>query len=540
MLKDKIEKVTFASVEWTNEGDGFYYSRWPDLKNYPDAKRFNHVYYHKLGTPQERDKAIFGKGLGADKSCYVDMDAEGRNLFISVSDNVNNDLYYKKLSKKANPEIRVLIKGKEAGFYVVDVVGNTAYVLTNYEAPNSRVISFNLDKPAEKNWKTVIKESDMPIENITRHGSRLTVKYLRDGYSEISVFSLTGRRLADLDLPIEGSATLPFAGWGNTGYFHMESLVSSAEDYKLNYAHYTIEKLQRSNLVEPNKIDMSKYEMKQVWCKSKDGTDFPMFMINKKGIKRNGNNPVLLYGYGGFNLASEPDFNHSIIPFLEDGGVYVIANIRGGGEYGTGWYEAGMGKNKQNSYDDFISAAEWLIKNNYTNSNRLAITGRSNGGLLTAAVVAQRPDLFRAVVSEMPLTDIISADRFDIGPLCKKEYGDPAIAEEFEYIIKYSPYHNIKPGVRYPSVLVIGGENDTRCDPLHARKFAAIVQNSTTSGNPVLLLMQRDIGHGGSTMPVRKSQQLEWTTDWLTFIYEELGMVAEVNKRQLEELKRAG
>ena len=212
----------------------------------------------------------------------------------------------------------------------------------------------------------------------------------------------------------------------------------------------------------------------------------------------------------------------------------------GGGEYGRDWYFSGINKKKQNSYDDFIAAAEWLINSNYTSKDRLAIWGRSNGGLLTAAVMVQRPDLFRAVVSEMPLTDLIGADRFDIGPLCRKEYGDPAVPGEFAAMMKYSPYHNVKKGEKYPALMVIGGEYDTRCDPLHARKFAAIVQDSTGSGRPVLLLMQKDMGHGGQTMPVKKSQQLDWTADWLTFVYKELGMDKDIERRQLEQLKRSG
>lgn len=543
LLKDKIENVTFASVEWDWDKKGFYYSRWPDVKNNPQPKRVNHVYYHKMGTAQDKDKAVFGKGLGAQKSCHVDMDAEGRFLFIYVSDNVNNEVYYKKLRTNASPEIKVLIGGKDAEFFVSDVVDNKAYVLTNYQAPNYRVISFDLDRPSERNWRTVVRESDVPIADIHRHDGRLMVKYLRDGYTEMRAYTLSGKFIRDIDLPIKGHATLPFAGAGDDAYFTASSLVRAPQTYVMNYDDYSVRKYKQKDVPKSPELDMSNFVMRQVWCTSADGTKFPMFMAYKKGVERNGNNPVLLYGYGGFNLASEPEFNnqvHSIVPFLEDGGVYVVANIRGGGEYGTQWYKSGIHSDKQKSYDDFIAAAEWLIEKEWTNSQRLAITGRSNGGLLTAAVMAQRPDLFRAVVSEMPATDMIYEGGYDIFPLCRKEFGDPAVPEDFDFLIKYSPYHNIRQGTRYPSLLVIGGENDTRCDPLHARKFAAIVQNSTSSDNPVLLLIQKGLGHGGSTLPPAKSQQLEWTADWLTFIYEELGMSAEGVRKELQELKRSG
>lgn len=543
IFRDTIDKVTFASIAWAGN-EGFYYTKWPDLRNYPDGKKVSQVYYHKLGTPQAKDLEIFGKGLGAEKSCYVDMDTNGHYLFISVSDNVNNDVYYKNLHPNASPEIKVLVKGIESEFFVMDVWDTVAYALTSKDAPNYRIVSFNINSPSERNWRTVIAERDMPITGLSWSGHKIVIQYGKDAYSELKMFSINGRILDSIDLPMKGHCTVPdMARIGNAstyGIFEMSSPVHPPELYKFSYNDFVAKKLKQKNAPQSERINMRDYEFRQVWCESKDGTQFPMFMINKKGIARDGNNPVVLYGYGGFNTATEPEFDHRIIPFLQDGGVWCMANIRGGGEYGRDWYFSGINTNKQNSYDDFISAAEWLIKNNYTNSNRLAIRGRSNGGLLTAAVMAQRPDLFKAVISEMPLTDMLSADRFDIGPLCKKEYGDPEKSEEFESMMKYSPYHNIKKGERYPSLLVIGGEYDTRCDPLHARKFAAMVQDSTGSDNPALLLIQRDIGHGGSTMPVRKSQQLEWTADWLTFIYKELGMEGAVHARQLQELKRSG
>ena len=543
MLKDKIEHVTFASVAWIGN-EGFYYSKWPDLKNYPDGKKVHQVYYHELGTSESKDVPIFGKGLGAERSCGVSTDTKGHYLFIYVSDNVNNDVYYKNLHPNASPEIKVLVQGRESEFYVMDQWDGRFMAVTSDGAPNYKVISFDISNHTNRGWKTVIPEMDMPIVNYTFYNNKIILEYSNNAFSELCVFSTGGKRLGTVELPMKGYCDIPDPSkTGNEPtrlIFRMSSPVHPHELYEFNYGGLRAKKLKLKSAPKSDRMDMSNFEYKQVWCKSADGTDFPMFMVNKKGMERNGKNPVILTGYGGFNTVNPPEFDSHMMPFIEDGGILCIANIRGGGEYGRDWYFSGINKKKQNSYDDFIAAAEWLINNNYTSKDRLAIWGRSNGGLLTAAVMVQRPDLFRAVVSEMPLTDLIGADRFDIGPLCRKEYGDPAVPGEFAAMMKYSPYHNVKKGEKYPALMVIGGEYDTRCDPLHARKFAAIVQDSTGSGRPVLLLMQKDMGHGGQTMPVKKSQQLDWTADWLTFVYKELGMDKDIEMRQLEQLKRSG
>lgn len=543
MLGDRIEHVTFASIAWIGS-EGFYYSKWPDLKNYPDGKKVHQVYYHTLGTPSSKDKPVFGKGLGAEKACSVGTDTDGGHLFIYVSDNVNNDVYYKNLHKNASPEIKVLVEGRESEFFVMDKWGDRWRALTSDGAPNYKVVSFSMNSHTDRGWKTVIPEMEVPVVNYTYYNHKIILEYSNNAFTELCVFSIDGRFIGKVELPMKGYCEIPdvskVAKESTRLIFRMSSPVHPPEFYEFNYNTLKAKKFRLKSAPKSKRIDMSNFEYKQVWCDSPDGTRFPMFMVNKKGIEKNGKNPVILTGYGGFNTVMTPEFDSHIIPFLEDGGIWCTANIRGGGEYGRDWYFAGINKNKQKSYDDFIASAEWLIKNGYTNSERLAIWGRSNGGLLTAAVMVQRPDLFRAVVSEMPLTDLIGADRFDIGPLCRKEYGDPKVPDEFASMIKYSPYHNVKKGEKYPSLLVIGGEYDTRCDPLHARKFAAMVQDSTGSQNPVLLLMQKDIGHGGSTMPVKKSQQLDWTSDWMAFVYKELGMDREVRRGQLEKLKRAG
>ncbi len=532
--EDKLENLKLFSMEWVSHNYGFYYSAWPDIETHSAPEKVAHVYFHKMGTQQSEDKEVFGVGLGANKSCSLDRSSDGKYLIISVSDNVNNELYYKKFSVSDN-KITPLITGRNAEFYLLDIHGKNAYILTDLDAPNYSVVRLNMNNPNTK-WKTVIPECDAVIENAVLVNNKIIVNYLDNIYSKIRIFSLRGALKKEVDLPENGYATLPDSNAeGDSAFLNFGSFLSPTRTYRLDLKNYSIEAVS-DNTID---FDFTKFEFKQIMYKSADGTEIPMFLVHKKDIKLDGNNPVLLYGYGGFNDPAVPKFNATILPFIEDGGVYAVANIRGGGEFGKTWYNGGRHKNKKRSFEDFIYAAEWLVGNNYTNKDRLAIRGRSNGGLLTAAAVTMRPDLFKAAIVEMPISDMIRGSDKDISPLCSLEYGDPKKAEDIGFMLEYSPYHNIKEGEHFPSILVITGENDTRCDPMHARKFAAHLQDSTASQNPILLLTIKGIGHGGELFPVPDSIQKEWTADWLAFVYNELGMRASDGKsRDIKIAKR--
>ncbi|MDE1849999.1 MAG: S9 family peptidase [Candidatus Micrarchaeota archaeon] len=534
VLRDRIENVSFGSIQWMRDSTGFFYSKWPDPANHKDPRRFNHVYFHELESHQRYDTGVFGKGLGAGYSCYVDSDTDRRYLIINVSDNVDNDIYYKRLSRSYEP--RALITGKEAGFYIIDIRDGVAYVLTDYEAPNFRVIKFDIHRPSERNWTTVIKECDDVIDSVSIERRRLIVNYLKDVHSEMDVYTLGGRFVNEVRLPFKGHVSdLMIDQVSDYGILSLSSFVEQTRSYKVNLRTYELARMSEGR----SSIYTGNLRMEQIFYRSKDGTVVPMFIVGRKGVELDGKNPTLLYGYGGFQLSSEPKFDRRIVPFLNDGGIFAVANIRGGGEYGSTWYDEGRHKNKQNSFDDFLAAAEWLIENGYTSSDRLAIRGRSNGGLLVAAAMVQRPDLFKAVVCEMPAIDMWKSDLYDIGALVKKEYGDPRNPEDLEFILKYSPYHNIRMGERYPSLLVITGENDTRAHPMHGRKFVAKIQEASSSGNPVLMLTQMGVGHGGQDFAVPMSKNMDWQADWWAFVYKELGMDADMARSSnFSELRR--
>jgi prolyl oligopeptidase len=375
--------------------------------------------------------------------------------------------------------------------------GDRFYVQHSFDAPNGTVSMVDLNNPSFENWETIVPENDELVINGTSFARGIiAVNYLDAAKTRIALHDMRGASLGDLELPGIGSGGLSVSDDRTEAFLSFSSYNMPSSIFRVDLASGERELWARPNVP----VDPSQIEVKQVWYNSKDGTPVSMFIVHKTGLELDGKNPTILYGYGGFNISMTPGFSATMFPWYENGGVYAIANLRGGGEYGNAWHEAGMLDQKQNVFDDFIAAGEWLVANGYTNPNQLGIAGGSNGGLLTGATVVQRPDLFSAAISAVPLLDMVRYQNFLMARYWVPEYGSAENADQYEYIKKYSPYQNVKPGTKYPAVLFTAGENDMRVHPLHARKMAAIMQNATGSDQeqePILLWVDRDAGHGG-------------------------------------------
>ncbi len=518
-LPDEIPAIRYPRVTWLKDGSGFLYTRWPD-PNVPEDSGVYHVYMHKLGTDPKDDVGVFGNGLGPENVTWLDMSRDGAHLLINVRRGDDRmEIYHKDLRSGTDPAPFIMdLKSAERLYPISIEEDGTVYAQTTVGAKSGRVISFNVSSPGQDGWKTVIPEASSVLEGAALVGNRIVVERMKDAHSVIELYGIDGKPEGEIKLPQMGSAGgVGAERHGSEMFFSFSSFTTPGESYRYDFASGKLELVSRlKTSFNPDTVDVE-----QVWYKSKDGTSVPMFLVHKKGIKLDGRNPTLLYGYGGFNHGLTPGFRMSLPKFMEDGGVYAVANIRGGNEFGEEWHQAGMREKKQNVFDDFIAAAEWLIKSGYTSSDKLAINGGSNGGLLVAAVMLQRPELFGAVVCEVPLTDMLKFPHFGGGKQWMIEYGNPDDPKDREYIAKYSPYHNVADGQRYPPILIMSGDTDTRTDPMHARKMAAMLQERAAPGSVVLLRMETDAGHGFAT-PV--SKVVEEGADKWAFIYHFLGV----------------
>lgn len=511
-LEDALPRGLYFGVSVMPDKSGMYYSRHVGTEG-------SRVYYHAMGTDPEADVEIFGEGYSADKGIGAGLSEDGRYLFIVVfhgSAGQKTEIYYQDLKKKG--PITPIVNDIDARFSG-EIGGDMLFMQTNWEAPNGRVLTVDLNDPARENWKEIIPETDAVIEGISVAGGRIFVNYLKDVVSNVKAFEPDGSFVRDIPLPTLGSVSGVYGRWErNEAFFIFTSFHVPTTIYR-----YDVEKGDRevwARLKVP--VDTDIIEIKQVWYESGDGTKVPMFIVHAKGAELDGNNPTVLTGYGGFNVTMTPYFTSTGVVWVERGGVFAIPNLRGGGEFGEEWHRAGMFEKKQNVFDDFIAAAEWLIDNKYTSPSKLAIMGGSNGGLLVGAAMAQRPDLFKAVVCTYPLLDMIRYHMFMLARFWVSEYGSSEDPGQFEYIHAYSPYHNIRKGTKYPSTLFITGDSDTRVAPLHARKMAALLQDKTGSDNPILLLYDTKAGHSGGR-PL--SKQIEDTTDEMIFLFWQLGMI---------------
>jgi prolyl oligopeptidase len=512
-LPDALPRGRYFGFSFTPDKRGFYYSRFT-------VGVGSRVYYHAMGTQSSADQEIFGKGYGPTQNVGAGVLDNGRWLIIEVSDGVpakRTEIYFRDLSTKG--PIRTLLK-EDAEFDIQDG-GDAIFLNTNWKAPKRRVIRVDLTNPAPEHWKEVVPESALAIEAATTAGGRLFVSYLDNVVTRLKQFDPGGKPLGDVKLPGIGTASGPSGRWqDDEAFFHFVSFVDPNTSYRYRVSSGSQEVWFRPRVP----VRSEEFETKQVWYPSKDGTKVPMFLVSRKGVALDGNRPVLLTGYGGFNASSTPSFQPQAVVWAQSGGVFALANLRGGGEFGEEWHRAGMFEKKQNVFDDFIGAAEWLIQNHYTKPARLAIIGGSNGGLLMGAMMTQRPDLFGAIVCGAPLLDMLRYQKMLVGSWWVSEYGSADDPKQFEYLLKYSPYHNVKPGTRYPAILFVTGDADTRVDPSHARKMTARMQAANASDNPILLRYDMKGGHSGIGSV---SKTIDQQLDQIGFLASRVGLKLE-------------
>lgn len=503
IVGDTLKDVKFSGLSWKGE-DGFYYSSYDKPKGSElSAKTDQHkVYYHKLGTPQSDDKVIFG-ATPEEKHRYIGASVTEDNnyLLISASTSTSGNKLFIKDLKNPNAKFVTILNDTDSDSYVLENVGSKLYIVTNKNAPNKKIVTVDAANPAPENWKDLIPETENVLTPSTGGGS-IFANYMVDAVSKVKQYDYDGKLIREIELPGVGTA----GGFGTKKeekelYYSFTNYVTPGSIYKFN-----IETGESELFIKPE-IDFNpdNFESNQVFYTSKDGTKIPMIITHKKGLKLDGKNPTILYGYGGFNISLTPSFSIANAVWMEQGGVYAVPNLRGGGEYGKKWHDAGTQMKKQNVFDDFIAAAEYLIANNYTSSDYLAIRGGSNGGLLVGATMTQRPDLMKVALPAVGVLDMLRYHTFTAGAGWAYDYGTAEDSKEmFEYLKGYSPLHNVKEGVEYPATLITTGDHDDRVVPAHSFKFAAELQAKQTGNNPVLIRIETDAGHGAGT-PVSKT-----------------------------------
>jgi prolyl oligopeptidase len=514
LTKDVIKWVKFSGAAW--RGNGFYYSRYDEPKGVSELSnqnQFQKVYYHTLGEDQAKDKLIFEDKNHPLRYFGADVSEDERYLYIYASEGTSGSEILIQDLKNPNGKIEVLLPGFEFNYSIVDNIDNNVLVLMDNGASNYRVVSIDPKNKSKENWKTIIDEQKELLEGVKVVGNKIYANYLKDASSTVVEYSIDGQSKKNIELP--GIGTLAFAPASKKDsfmFYSFSNFTTPGTIYKLDIA------TGKSSLyIKPNfKINTDNFETKQVWFTSKDGTKIPMFVVHKKGIKLDGTNPTLLYGYGGFNISLTPAFSVSNMYFMEQGGIYAQVTLRGGGEYGEEWHKAGMLEKKQNVFDDFISAAEYLISEKYTSSERLAISGRSNGGLLVGACMTQRPDLFKVALPGVGVLDMLRYHKFTIGWGWAVEYGASNQQDQFNYLLKYSPLHNVKDSVSYPATLITTADHDDRVVPAHSFKFAATLQEKHKGENPILIRIDSKAGHGAGKPT---SKIIEEVADIWSFVF---------------------
>ena len=519
---DLLKWVKFSGASWTHDHKGFFYSRYdePDATTKLEAVNYyQKLYYHRLGTPQSEDVLIYERPDQKEWGFNGEVTDDGKYLVISVwkGTDPNNLVFYKDLTLPDSPVVE-LIQNFEADYSFVSNDGTKFWFRTDLEAPKGRLIAIDLTQPDRGQWQEVIPESEDTLGSVGILNNQFVADYLKDAYTNIRIFSLEGDFLRDVDLPGIGSAG-GFDGKreDTETFYSFTSFTTPSTLYR--YDMTTGE----STLYRQPQVDFNpaEYETRQVFFASADGTQIPMFITAKKGIKLNGQNPTLLYGYGGFNVSLTPAFSVSNLVWMELGGIYAVPNLRGGGEYGEDWHQAGIKLNKQNVFDDFIAAAEWLIANRYTSSDQLAIMGGSNGGLLVGVCMTQRPDLFAVALPAVGVMDMLRFNQFTIGWAWESDYGSPQNEAEFKALYAYSPLHNLSVGTDYPATLITTADHDDRVVPAHSFKFAAALQAAHAGEAPVLIRIETKAGHGAGK-PMTKV--IEEVSDKWAFLAENLGM----------------
>lgn len=526
VLHDKIEWVKFSECVWTKDSKGFFYGRYEQPKEGEAFQSLNlgqKVYYHRVGTCQSKDVLAFEQPDHPKWGYGNTVSEDGKYLIITVWKGTADKyrVYYKDLTEPYSYPVP-LISHFDDNYTFIENEGSIFYFTTDLDAPNKRVISIDINNPEPENFKEIIPEGKETITSVGMVGGMFVVRKLKDASTQVLMYEEDGTFVRNVDFPGIGSAS-GFGGKKDATetFYSFSSFTTPPSTYRYDM------KTGESKLMRQAKLagfDPEKFEVKQIFYKSKDGTSVPMFLAYKKGLKLDGNNPTLLYSYGGFNISITPRFSISRAAWMEMGGVMAIANLRGGGEYGEEWHEAGMKLKKQNVFDDFISAAEWLIENKYTRSEKLAIQGGSNGGLLVGAVMVQRPELFGACLPAVGVMDMLRFHKFTAGRFWVDEYGSSDNEDEFKALYKYSPYHNLKPGTEYPATMVTTADTDDRVVPSHSFKFAARLQEVHKGSNPVLIRIESKAGHG-SGKPTAKV--IEEIADLWAFLADRLDMKIE-------------
>ncbi|MDT3695216.1 MAG: prolyl oligopeptidase family serine peptidase [Ignavibacterium sp.] len=519
-LDDHLKWIKFSGMAWKD--DGFFYSRYPEPSGseLSTKNQYSKVYFHKIGDKQSEDVVIYEDAAKPDRGFSASTTDDERFLIISFSEGTsNNGFLVKDLSVPASKFISI-VDDLNNNYNVVDNLGDKLLVLTDYNAPNYRLVLIDPKSPARENWKDVIPESKNVLQRVQIIGGKLFTTYMQDASHHIYVYDLNGKIESEIKLPALGSVGLSGKRDDNTAFYSFTSFTYPGAIYKLDVNSGSSELYLKIDM----DFDFDNYVTKQVFYESKDGTKIPMFIVYKKGLKLDGNNPAFLYSYGGFNISLNPSFSAARLMFLENGGVYAMPNIRGGGEYGEQWHKAGMLDKKQNVFDDFISAAEYLIKEGYTKPSKLACAGGSNGGLLIGAVINQRPDLFKVAIPQVGVMDMLRFHKFTIGYYWAVEYGSSDDAEQFKYLYKYSPLHNINGELNYPATLVTTADHDDRVVPAHSFKYIATLQEKYKGDNPVLIRIETKAGHGAGKPT---SKIIEEAADMWSFVFYNLGMSPE-------------
>jgi prolyl oligopeptidase len=520
-LPDTLRPNRQGGVSWLNDNSGFFYSRFPDAQEGTELRgpnKFQKIYFHKLGTPQSEDTVIFERADDGELFMGGRVTEDGKWMVLTVTKGTErmNMVYYKDLTKPDSP-VLPLVTERTHSYSLVGNDGPVFYFRTDKDAERGRLMSVNV-LARDRVWKEIIPQAAETLNGVQMLNNQFVLNYLKDAYTKIKIYDKDGKHVRDVELPGIGSA----GGFGgkqsDTETFYTFSSYNAPPTiyrYDMKTGKSTL--FRRAEV----KFDPSQFEVKQVFFTSKDGTRVPMFITHKKGLKLDGTNPTLLYGYGGFNVSQTPGFSVSRVVWMEMGGVYAVANIRGGAEYGKTWWENGAKLKKQNVFDDFIAAGEWLIDNKYTSNKKLAVQGGSNGGLLVGAVLNQRPDLFAAALPAVGVMDMVRFTKFTVGAAWKSDYGSPDDPAEFKALYAYSPLHNIKPGTKYPATMVTTADTDDRVFPAHSFKYAAALQEAQAGTAPILIRIETKAGHGAGKPT---SKQIQEQTDIYGFLFKELGM----------------
>ena len=497
VLDDHLEWLKFTALAWAGDGSGFYYSRYPattDAEKFQSLNKNMKVYFHRLGTPQDDDVVVYERPDHPDWSPRAEVTDDGNHLIISISVGTDSryQIVYQDLSDPESVPVTI-IEGFDYDYTLVGSVGDDLYFRTNDGAPKNRLIVIDAGDPAPENWREIIPEAEDVLDEVSLVGERIVAQYMQDAWSVVRIYDRDGNEAGSVDLPGIGTA----AGFnGKVGdpetFFSYTSFNSPSVINRLDVSTGDVSVFKAPSVA----FDPDDYVVEQVFYESKDGTRVPMFISRHKDVAPNGNLPTLLYGYGGFNISLQPAFNVTRLAWMEMGGVYALANLRGGGEYGVEWHKAGTKLRKQNVFDDFIAAAEYLIENNYTSSDKLAVFGGSNGGLLVGAVTNQRPDLFGAAIPAVGVMDMLRFHRFTAGRFWTDDYGSADDPEEFAALYAYSPYHNVVDGTDYPASMVTTADTDDRVVPGHSFKYAAAIQKAQGGDAPVLIRIETRAGHG--------------------------------------------